>query len=203
MISKAVSIEVAALGRTATEAQVVGVVGSVVVFDLYDADGIVAAGRYCTLASAPFKLTQGEVDTLTQPEPSRPSLADCKTSAIAGTYADVDGLYALAIGNRGAEYQKAEAQARAYAAAGYTGTPSEYITAYAVSNATGEVQTNQWSADAIIARADALDAAQVALRSQRFASQAAIRAAADYAALDAAVAEWSAFVQTIRAALAL
>lgn len=203
MISKSVSVVVEALGRTATEAQVASVSGSLVTFDLLDADGEIARGRYCALADAPFSLTQGEVDELTQPAPDRPALAASKIAAIAATYEDVDAIYALAIGNRGDEYREAEAQARAYAAAGYSGTPSVYITAYATSNATGVTQSNQWAADAIIARADALHAAQAALRTQRFASQADMRGAADYAELDAAVAAWGAFVQGVRASLAL
>lgn len=67
MIEKQVSVPVEALGRTATVAQVKEFVDGVYVFDLLDADGMVAFNRYALPADAPFVLTQGEVDALTAP----------------------------------------------------------------------------------------------------------------------------------------
>lgn len=126
------------------------------------------------------------------------TLADRRSSAIAKTYADVDEVYTIAIGNRAEEYKQAEADARAYAAAGYTGTPTAYVSGWA----TAKGLTNQQSADAIIARADALTAAKLSLRNQRFVSQAAMSAATTRSELDAAVATWDAYVAATKAALA-
>lgn len=119
--------------------------------------------------------------------------------AIAKTYVDVDALYAAAVGNRAEEYRQAEAAALAYQAAGYSGAVSEYVSSWAASN---PPMTNAQSADIIIARATALRSAMAAARTQRFASQAAMRAAATRAELDTAVATWNAFVAATRTALA-
>lgn len=67
MIVKTVNVPIAALGRTATEAQAKEIVSGVVVFDLFDADGLVAFNRYALPADAPFVLTQAEIDALTSP----------------------------------------------------------------------------------------------------------------------------------------
>lgn len=120
------------------------------------------------------------------------------SDAIAKTYSDVDAIYAMAIGNRAEEYKQAEADARAYAAAGYTGTPTAYVSGWAAAKGL----TSQQSADAIIARADALVAAKLSLRNQRFTSQAAMSAATTRAELDTAVAAWNAFVAATKVALA-
>jgi len=124
-------------------------------------------------------------------------------AAISRTYADVDRVYADAVGNRTEEYKDAEADARAFAAAGYTGTPSDYVHDYALHNPTGSAQTDQWAADQIIARADAFAQAKLAMRSTRFASQAAIRAAATPDDLNAAVATWNGFIASLRTQLGL
>lgn len=121
------------------------------------------------------------------------------TSAISATYADVDALYAAAVGNRAEEYRQAEAAALAYQAAGYSGAVSEYVSSWAASN---PPMTNAQSADIIIARATALRSAMAAARTQRFVSQAAMRAATTRAELDTAVAAWDAFVAATKAALA-
>lgn len=126
------------------------------------------------------------------------SLADRQASAIAKTYADVDDVYALAIGNRAEEYKQAETDARAYAAAGYTGTPTAYVSGWAAAKGL----TNQHSADAIIARADALTAAKLSLRNQRFTSQAAMTTATAHAELDTAIAAWDSYVAVTKVALA-
>lgn len=120
------------------------------------------------------------------------------SAAISKTYTDVDTIYALAIGNRAEEYKQAEADARAYAASGYTGTPTAYVSGWA----TTKGLTNQQSADAIIARADALTAAKLSLRNQRFVSQAAMLAATTRAELDTAIAAWDAFVASTKVSLA-
>lgn len=132
-------------------------------------------------------------------QPPIPTVADLVTRTIAKTYADVDALYATAVGNRAEEYRQAEAAALAYQAAGYSGAVSEYVSSWAASN---PPMTNAQSADVIIARAAALRSAMAAVRTQRFVSQAAMRAATTRAELDTAVAAWDAFVAATRTALA-
>lgn len=67
MISKPVNVTVAALGRTATSAEVKAFEDGVYVFDLRDADGLLAFNRYAVPADAPFTLTQEEIDALSAP----------------------------------------------------------------------------------------------------------------------------------------
>lgn len=124
-------------------------------------------------------------------------------AAIAATYLDVDAVYVAAIGQRQSEYTDAETAARAYAAAGYAGTPSAYVTGFAANNPTGIAQTNRWSADQIIARADAFVTAKLAMRNTRFLRQADMRAATTEAALSTAIANWNGFIAALRAQLGL
>lgn len=129
----------------------------------------------------------------------QPELSELVLAAINRTYADVDSLYSVAVGNRAEEYRQAEAAALAYQAAGYSGAVSEYISSWASTN---PPMTNAQSADVIIARASALRSAILDARTQRFVSQAAMRAATTRAELDTAVAAWDAFVTAARTALA-
>ncbi|HAF43441.1 MAG TPA: hypothetical protein DCK83_00465 [Gallionellaceae bacterium] len=119
--------------------------------------------------------------------------------AVAETYADVDAIYAAAIGNRAAEYEQAEQAAQTYQAAGYIGTASAYVSDYAAAAGI----TDQQSADIIIARAAGLRAAVLAMRSTRFTAQAAMRAAMTQADLDVAVSGWKTFIASIRTSLGL
>jgi hypothetical protein len=130
-------------------------------------------------------------------------LAALRTAALAKTYTDVDAVVRDAIGNRAEEYKDAAAAARAYAAAGYEGEVDEGISSYALFNPTGEAQANQWAAEQIIARADAMDTAKRSMRSKRFEHQAAMRAASTPEELDAAVAAWDAFIVETRASLGI
>ena len=126
-------------------------------------------------------------------------LAAAVKKAVAGTYTDVDAIYAAAVGNRAPEYEQAEQAALAYQAAGYTGTASPYVADYAIAAGI----TDQQSADLIIARAAGLRAAAQSMRSQRFTSQKAMRDATTQAGLDVAVATWDAFIAQVRASLGL
>lgn len=132
-------------------------------------------------------------------DPPQPSLGQQIASALASTYADVDAIYAAAIGGRAPEYEQAEQAALAFQAAGYTGTASPYVADYA---ATAGI-TDRQSADLIIARAAGLRAAVLAMRSTRFTAQSAMRSATTQAELDAAVAAWAAFIAQVRASLGL
>lgn len=131
------------------------------------------------------------------------TLSDLITTAVAKCYPDIDAVYADAVGNRTEEYKDAESDARAYKATGYTGTVSDYVHDFAVDNPTGQVQTDQWAADQIIARADAFASAKLSMRSQRFASQAAMRAATTADDLNTVVAAWNNFIATTRQNLGL
>lgn len=64
MIVKQVSIPIAAIGRTAIVAQVVEARDGIVVYHLYDVDGMIAMSRYSLTADAPFTLTSEEVAEL-------------------------------------------------------------------------------------------------------------------------------------------
>lgn len=119
------------------------------------------------------------------------------TKSVAKTYADVDAVYAAAVGNRSPEYEQAEQAALAFKAAGYIGTASPYVADYALASGI----TDQESADIIIARATGLRAAAQLMRSTRFSAQAAMRAATTQADLDAAVAAWTAFIAQVRISL--
>jgi hypothetical protein len=143
------------------------------------------------------------VELLPPAAPAPVDLDALKAAAIGRTYADVDAVYDAAIGRRATEYQEAEAAARAFADAGYAGDVSEYVSDYALHNPTGTEQSNLWAADQIIARADAFRAAQKAMRTQRFAGQAAMRAATTPEQLAAAQESWAAFITETRAELGL
>jgi hypothetical protein len=130
-------------------------------------------------------------------------MAALKDTALARTYADVDKVTFDAVGNRVEEYKDAEAAARAYVAAGYTGDADSDISSYARHNPTGMEQTSQWAADQIIARADAFRAAQKAMRAKRFECQAAMRAATAPEGLAMAVQDWDGFITQTRADLGL
>tara|TARA_R110000822_G_scaffold301108_4_gene424841 strand:+ start:11211 stop:11813 length:603 start_codon:yes stop_codon:yes gene_type:complete len=131
------------------------------------------------------------------------NLPTLKAAAIAKTYIDVDAVYQDAIGNRVSEYSEAEAVALAYQAAGYTGDVSEFISAFALSNPTGIEQTNEWAANAIIAQAEAMRTAQLAMRTTRFDKQKLMREATTEAELTTAVSEWNSFITATRTALGL
>ena len=130
-------------------------------------------------------------------------LADELARALAKPYADIDAVVKAAVGERTKEYERREAAARAYVASGYVDPVPDRVAVWAQYNPTMQTQTARWSADNILARADALVAKQDAMGDQRFISQYAMRAATTLAELDAAVAAWGTFIAQIRAQLGL
>jgi hypothetical protein len=143
---------------------------------------------------------------LDTPEPvwvETATLDDLKAAAITKTYADVDKVHFDAVGNRATEYQDAERAARAFAADSFQGEADDDVHSYALDNTTGEVQTDQWAAESIIARADAFRAAQKAMRNARFKRQSEMRAAATPEELMAVAAAWDGFIAGLRAQLGL
>jgi hypothetical protein len=127
-----------------------------------------------------------------------PALADVRAAAIAAIDADVDAIYRAVIGDRAAEYIEAEAQAQAYAAAGYEGAVPPMVASWA----TAKSWTAQQAADDIIATAIAWRGAQEVMRAQRLLRKEQMRVAAD-AALATAQAAWAGFRGAIRAQLGL
>lgn len=131
------------------------------------------------------------------------TLADLISAAVAKCYTDIDKVVEDAVGGRTKEYERTESDARAFAAGGYVDPAPRSVSKFAQYNPTMQVQTNQWAADQIIGRADALITAQDDMRDQRFVSQYAMRAAATDADLDTAVTTWNDFIATTRQNLGL
>lgn len=129
------------------------------------------------------------------------SLAERVEAAMLVTYSDIDKIYADCVGNRTEEYKDAETDARAFAAAGYAGDTTVNVSSFAARNPTGQVQTNEWAAKQIIAQADAYSTAKVAMRQQRFDTQADLREAVDLAGLDLVMHNWGEFIAAMRMSL--
>lgn len=107
--------------------------------------------------------------------------------------ADVDAIYAAAIGNRGPEYEAAEADARAYQLAGFTGAvPASVASWVAASGMTPEA-----AALDILAQGTAWRQAAQAIRAQRLQAKAGVRSGA----IAPTLAAWAGFVAQMRAAL--
>ncbi len=136
-------------------------------------------------------------------EAAVPDLSGLLAQALAQTYLDVDLVHRDAVGSRATEYQEAEAAARAVLAPGFEGSADDYVRGFALHNPTGIVQTDQWAAEQIVARADAFRWAQKSMRTLRFQRQAEMRAAATAEDLLAVKAQWSGFITTVRAQLGL
>lgn len=131
------------------------------------------------------------------------ALDDLKANAIAKTYRDVKKAHRDAAGDLTTEYLDAEKVARSFAAGGYAGEAEEEVHSYALDNPTGQVQTDQWAAEQIIARADAFRVAQKAMRTARFKRQSEMRTAETANDLNAVVAAWDGFIAGLRAQLGL
>lgn len=125
------------------------------------------------------------------------NLAELKKAMQKQVDAQVDAIMRDCIGERATEYQRAENQARAYKAAGYSGTVPTTVRVWAETKS----WTNQQAADDIIAQADAWIAAQDAIRENRLKTKEAYRVATSDAQLATAQAAWSAFVISMRNAL--
>lgn len=120
-----------------------------------------------------------------------------RTAISAKIDAEVDALYAAVIGNRAAEYEQAEREAQAYAAADFAGAVPPMVQAWA--DAKG--WTGQQAAQDIIAQAAAWRGAQTQIRAQRLLRKEQVRTAASDDAVHAAVAAWAAALGQIKAAL--
>ena len=110
--------------------------------------------------------------------------------------ADTDAIYGAVQGNRGSEYQLAEADATAYKAAGYTGTVPASVQAWA----TAKAKTAAWAADDILTTATAWRGAMASIRSNRLAKKESVKTATDLAPITA---QWDGFVAYIKTALGI
>ena len=113
--------------------------------------------------------------------------------------ADTDLIYEHVIGARQAEYEEAERQARAYAAAGYAGDMPGMVQSWAVAKG----WTGQQAADDILAQSDAWRGAQALIRAQRLLRKEQIRQAVGPAARAMVMQGWAAFVAAVRVQLSL
>ena len=131
------------------------------------------------------------------PPPPPPSAAEVKVANLRRVDADVDAIYAAAIGNRATEYSEAEAQANAFKSAGYAGTAPAYVASWLANNTKG-FSTAQQAADDIIAQANAWRGAAASIRANRLLAKKNITTD-----VTTAMAQWNGFVTVIRGQLGL
>lgn len=113
--------------------------------------------------------------------------------------ADVDVIYDKVMGRRQAEYERAEAEARAFAEADYTGATPPMVLSHAIAKG----WSAQVAADDILAVSAAWRTAQEVLRTQRLLRKEQARTALGPASLKATEATWAGFVAAIRIQLGL
>lgn len=95
--------------------------------------------------------------------------------------ADVDDIYAKAVGNRGTEYAQAEAEALSFQASGFTLDP---VPPYVLSWASVSGMTPQQAAESILAQAHQWRSAALLIRQGRLQAKAVVRAGGDLTAWD-------------------
>ncbi|MDZ7862464.1 hypothetical protein [Acidovorax sp.] len=127
------------------------------------------------------------------------NLPEASAELVARIDADVDRIYDQVMGRRQAEYERAEAEGRAYADAGYTGPVPPMVQSHAA--AKGWVA--QVAADDILAVSAAWRTAQETLRTQRLLRKEQARNALGSASLKAIEATWAGFVAAVRAQLGI
>jgi hypothetical protein len=120
-----------------------------------------------------------------------------KAELIKKVDADVDTIYAAAIGNRATEYSEAELQASAFKDAAYSGTVPSYVASWLASNTKGLTTATQ-AADDIIAQANAWRGAAASIRANRLTAKKNI-----IDEVPTAMQQWNGFVTAIRAALGI
>ncbi|MES2401884.1 MAG: hypothetical protein V4573_17970 [Pseudomonadota bacterium] len=129
-----------------------------------------------------------------------PSLAELKQAAVKRIDADTDALIAAVIGNRASEYERAEAQATAFAAGGYAGPVPACVQSWADAKVASG-WTVQQAADDILATAAAWRPAQEAIRAQRLLRKEQARNVEDAAAVAAVLAQWAGFLVAMKGQL--
>lgn len=141
-------------------------------------------GVWAVLPEAQAQVSEAEVK----------KLALAKAAAIIKIDADADKIYGDVVGSKGEEYRSAEADAKAFITANYTGTAGSGVTSWA----TAKGWTNTQAADDILATAAQWRTAQAAIRASRLLRKEQVRAATDSAGITAAMAAWAGFVVAIR-----
>lgn len=126
-----------------------------------------------------------------------PGIDVLKRQAIAQIDAEVDAFYAAVVGNRAAEYEAAERQARAYEDANFSGPVPSMVGSWAVAKG----WTDQVAAQDILAQSSAWRGAQNAIRAHRLLAKEQARIATDAVAVGQALAGWSTFHSAARAQL--
>lgn len=144
------------------------------------------------IVDSPATLTGG---LLLVPTPTE--LTILRNEALVKTDTDCDDIYFKVLGFRDIEYINAETEARAYKAAGYTGTVPALVAAYAYGSGT----TAQQAADYTIALSDQWRPAMQAIRTYRTAAKTQLATVTNKQELDTAMAQWSGFVSSIKAQL--
>lgn len=142
---------------------------------------------------APYVPTQEELDAIAAAESAR-VLTAARANLIRQIDADTDAIYRAVQGDRAMEYVLAESDAKAYKAAGYTGTVPDSVASWA----SAKGQTATWAADDILTTATGWRQAQSAIRATRLTCKEQARAATDLAPV---VAQWAGFLMTVKAAL--
>lgn len=137
--------------------------------------------------------TQEELDAIAAAEAAR-VLAVARAAFIRQIDADTDAIYRAVQGDRAMEYVLAESDAKAYKAAGYTGTVPDSVASWA----SAKGQTATWAADDILTTATGWRQAQSSIRAARLTCKEQARAATDLAPV---VAQWAGFLVTVKAAL--
>lgn len=137
--------------------------------------------------------TQEELDAIAAAEAAR-VLTAARANLIRQIDADTDAIYRAVQGDRAMEYVLAESDAKAYKAAGYTGTVPDSVASWA----SAKGQTATWATDDILTTATGWRQAQSAIRATRLTCKEQARAATDLAPV---VAQWAGFLMTVKAAL--
>lgn len=168
------------------------------VFGPYE-DVEIMTDRYrCDGADLPVTVVGiGEITEWEGPLPTPPVPPLDRAAISAQIDAEVDALYARVIGNRAAEYEQAEREAIAYAAADFAGAVPPMVQAWA----SAKGWPGQQAAQDIITQATAWRGAQTQIRAQRLLRKEQVRTAADDAAVHTAVAAWGVALGQIKAAL--
>ncbi len=111
--------------------------------------------------------------------------------------AEADSLITQVVGARATEYERAEREALAFIASGYSGAAPDMVQ----SDADAYGRSARQSADLIIAQAQAWRASQSQLRTARLAAKAQVGSAQVHADLDAAHQAWQVAMSGLRSQL--
>lgn len=127
------------------------------------------------------------------------NLPEASAELVARIDADVDAIYDKVMGRRQAEYERTEAEARAWADGGYEGPAPATVQSWAIAKG----WQAQAAADDILAVSAAWRTAQEVMRAQRLLRKEQARAALGSASLRAVEGTWTGFVAAIRAQLGI